>query len=170
VRPTAALSPTLSLCVSWPLPPHARTLSAWGPRCTGRTLHPLDLADERSSGTIPHGIADAAAGFFHATRVYRMFIPDPVQIVWDGFNPVRYLSAHEYLRTYWLFQSTKILPTWFLQIQIPKQHAFSRYALHGAEYDEIHIWILLIYYIMLYVHLLASWAVYLILHPSCIIV
>jgi hypothetical protein len=64
MEPTAALSPTLSLCVSWPLPPHARMLSAWEPRCTGRTLHPLDLADERSSGTIPHEIADAAAGFF----------------------------------------------------------------------------------------------------------
>jgi hypothetical protein len=81
VRSTAALSPTFSLYVAWPLPPHARTLSAWGPRCTGRPLRPLDLADERSSGTIPHGIADAAAGFFHATRVYRMAIPDPMQTV-----------------------------------------------------------------------------------------
>jgi len=39
---------------------------------------------------------------------------------------------------------------------MPKQHSFLGYALHGAEYDEIHIWIPVIYYIKLYVHLLAS--------------
>jgi hypothetical protein len=49
--------------------------------CTGRTLRLLDLADERSSGTIPHKIADAAAGFFHATSVYRMAISGAVQLV-----------------------------------------------------------------------------------------
>jgi hypothetical protein len=78
VELTTALSPTLSLSVTAAASSRARCV---GPCCSGRTLRPLDLPDERSCGRISDGIADAAAGFFYATCVYRIHITDPVQIV-----------------------------------------------------------------------------------------